>query len=401
MGEAPPAPATSAPPSAQTPPAAPAPAPDDPFLASLVPEEKEAYELAKWAEENVAEFKGQGLAGKFLNFYKSVDQYINTERAKDPNRKFDEEDEAFQSFVESARPEIEPTKWERLKTDRLVAQVQETTTKAVTEKFSRENEELRHRQTLLEKKPLIEGRLQKFQDNVGQLMVAEKDSPIATIAQKIGAEGVDKALEADPIFTPIVVSAYNHGQTAAAEFLAMTNGVKAFNESNQVQNWLIRFIRRAGEVFAEKGGDKRVRTEEDGAVKTFLPRGKFNEILQRNPAEAEKHWTFSDEDVLAMIERNTKDHIKALVTAENERLTKAGYIRPAPAAAPGAATVPGTSNPPATNGAPHAATPPPEPVGSPRAGVSAAPGQGGGAVTQQNVMSDSELALLGLPRRAA
>jgi hypothetical protein len=391
MGESPQpaAPSLAAPAPTHAPPPA-----EDPFLATMVPEEKEAYELAKWAEENVPEYKGQGLSGKFLGFYKAVDQYITAERAKDPNRKFDDDDEAFQSFVQSSRPEVEPSKWERLKTDRLVAQVEERTTKAVSERFSRENEELKERQTLLEKRPIIEGRLHAFRDNIGKLMTADAASPLAEIAKKIGTDGVEKAIEADPLFTPIVVTAYNHGEVAAAEFLAMSNGVKAYSPDNQVQDWLIRFIRRSGEVFAEKGGDRRVRTD-NGTSKTFLPRGKYNELRRNNPAESEKHWTFSDEDVLQMLERNTKDHISALVKDETDRLAKAGYVRTAPAAAP----VSGTPNPPAPNGAPAPAAPPPQPVGSPQAGVSSAPGQGSGGVAQQYALGDNELAILGIPRK--
>jgi hypothetical protein len=395
FSEAQPPSAATPPPAAQTPAPAPAAPQDDPYISQLGPEEKEAIELAKWADANVTEFKGQGLPSKFVAFYKAVDEYVAAAKAKDPDgeRTYDDDDKEFTKFVEDNRPAIEPTKWERLKTDRLVAQVEESTTKKVSEKFAAENEAIKRRQTILEVKPVIEGRLAKFQDNVGQLMIAEKDSIIATVAQTIGKDGVDKALEADPIFTPIVVSAYNQGQSAAAEFLAMTNGVKEFKPDNPVQDWLVRFIRRAGDVFAANGADKRVRNGEDGTPKTFLPRGKFNEIYARNPDEAaSKHWTFSDEDVLNMIERNTKDHIKALVTQETERLAKAGYVKPA-------ASVPASANPPAPNGAPAAAAPAPQPVGSPRAGVSAAPGQGGGAVSQQQALSDGELALLGIPKK--
>lgn len=391
---------------ADTTPAAPAPAvppitppePEDPFIANMVPEEKEQYELAKWADENVPEFKGQAVAGKFLNFYKAVDQYITTERAKDPNRKFDETDEAFQAFVESSRPDIEPARWDKLKTDRLIAQVEERTTRTVSEKFSKENEDLKRRQTLLEKRPIIESRLGQFRDNIGRLMTEDTTSPLPAIAAKIGAEGVEKAIEADPLFTPIVVTAYGHGERAAAEFLAMAEGVKDFDPKDQVQDWVVRFIRRAGETFAAKGGDKLLRQTEDGSTQTFLPRGKYNQLKQTNPAELGRHWTFSNEDILLMIERNTKDHISALVRQETERLAKAGYVRPAPAATPGAPSDSRTANPPATNGT--TATPP-EPVGSPRAGVSAAPGQGGGSVAVQTAMSDAELAILGFPRKAA
>ena len=401
FSEAQPPSATPTPPAAQPPPPATAAPQDDPYLSQLGPEEKEAIELAKWADANVTEFKGQGLPAKFVAFYKAVDEYVAAAKAKDPDgeRTYDDDDKEFTKFVEDNRPEIEPAKWERLKTDRLVAQVEESTTKKVSEKFAVENEAIKRRQTILEVKPVIEGRLTRFRDNVGQLMIAEKDSIIATVAQTIGRDGVEKAIEADPLFTPIVVAAYDQGQTAAAEFLAMTNGVKEFKPDNPVQDWLVRFIRRAGDVFAANGGEKRVRNGEDGTPKSFLPRGKFNEIYARDPEKAASaHWTFSDEDVLNMIERNTKDHIKALVTQEIERLTKAGYVKPAP---PPPAPVPGTANPPAPNGVPAAAAPAPQPVGSPRAGVTAAPGQGGGAVAQQNVMGDSELVLLGIPRKAS
>jgi hypothetical protein len=376
-------------------PAAPAPAApvEDPFIATMLQPEKEAYELAKWAEGKGDEYKG--LSGKFLNFYKAVDQYVNTERQKDPNRSFDDDDEAFQTFVQGARPEIAPAAWDKLKTDRLIAQVEESTTQKVTEKFTKQTEEIQKRQDLMEKRPIIEGRLGAFQSNVGKLMASDPASPIAEIAKAIETNGIEKATEADPLFVPIVVKAYGHGERAAAEFLAMAHGVKDYNPQDPVQDWVIRFIRRAGETFANNGGDKRLRNGEDGTAQSFLPRGKYNELQMKNPAEAAKHWTFSDEDVLAMMERNTRDHIDALVKAERERLTKAGYIKPPPATPP--PPVPGAANPPPT---PGAATPPPEPVGSPRAGVSAAPGQGAGSVGQQHVMSNSELQILGLPARA-
>ena len=385
------------PPAAPAAPTTPAPAApvEDPFLATLLPEEKESYDLAKWAEENHPEFKGQPLSGKFLAFYKAVDNYTNTERAKDPNRSFDENDEAFMSFVESSRPDIEPARWEKLKTDRLVAKVSEDTERRITDKFEREQKELKDRQLILEKRPIIESRLTQFQQRVGSLLTADATSQAAVIAKTIGEEGVQKATEKDPYFTPILVKAYEHGERAAAEFLAMTHGVKAYDAQDPVQDWLVKFIRRAGEVFAVNGGERRVRVD-DGAQKSFLPRGQYYELLRSNPAEAGKHWTFSEEDVLGMIEFNTKDHINALIKTETERLTKAGFVRAAPQPAP--AAVPQPTNPPGPNGAP---TTPPEPVGSPRAGVTAAPGQGGGTTPVNRAMSDSELQLLGIPLKAA
>lgn len=398
MGEATPAPAPA--PATPAAPPTPAPTPEDPFLANLVPEEKETYDLAKWAEENVPEFKDRKVSTEFLNFYKAVDAYITSESAKDPNRKFDESDEAFQSFIESKRPDIDSAKWDKLKTDRLVAQVEERTERKLTEKFSRETDAIRQTQLVLEKRPVIEGRLKNFQDNIGKLMTADPNSPLSTIAKTIEKDGLDKAIEADPLFTPLVVQAYNQGERAAAEFLAMSHGVKAYDPkdpNHPVQDWVIRFIRRAGEVFAVKGGDKLVRKEQDGTETTFLPRGKFNDLKQKDPAAAQRHWTFSDEDIVKMLERNTADHIDATVKAEAERLQKAGYTRPA---AP--APVPTQQNPgaPAANGSPATAAPP-QPIDSPRAGVSAAPGQGGGTVQQQRAMSDAELELLGLKTKAA
>jgi hypothetical protein len=271
------------------------------------------------------------------------------------------------------------------------------------EKFQKQIEETRKRQTVLEKKPIIEGRMRQFEANIGALMNSDQEVPILqAVAKAIEKDGVQKAIESDPIFTPIVVQTYGYGERAAAEFLAMAHGLKEYHQANQeqdwvVQDWVIKFIRRAGETFAANGGDKLVRQGENGP-QTFLPRGAYNQLLVTKPEEAQKHWTFSDEDVLAMIERNTKDRIAASVKQEAERLTKAGYIKPPPAAPPAAAQVPGAQNPPAASGSP---IPPPEPVGSPRAGVTPAPGQGNGNVTQQQVMQDYELQLLGIPRKAA
>src|ERR1051325_812935 len=398
MGEVLPSPAAAAPAAPQTPPA-PAPAPEDPFVASASPAEKESLDLAKWADEHVPDQKG--LYAKTLAFLKGAQSYAEKAAEKDPERKFDDSDEEFTQFIEETRP-LPPDQWEKLKTQRLIHQVEESTTKKLEEKFSKENEQIRQRQIALETRPIIEKRLGLFQDNVGKLMLAEKDSPLAEIAATIGKDGVEKAMEADPIFTPIVVTAYNQGQAGVAEFLAMSHGVKPVDMNNPVHAWVIKFIRSAGEVFAAKGGDKTAIRGEDGTVKTFLPRGKFNEMARTDPSTFEKHWTFSDENILQMLERNTKDHIAALVKSETERLTKAGYLKQKPAA-----VAPNGNPPPApsTNGTPPApapaAAPAAESPGSPRAGVTPAPGQGGGGVALQYALPDGDLQALGIPRKAA
>lgn len=372
-------------PSPPTPAPVPVASPPDEYEKQLGLAEKETLSIARFAAEKFPEYKE--LAGQFLEFYKTVDKYVETAKVTDAERTFDESDEQFQKFIKDNRPDIDPVTWRQLESAKIKEEAKTEAAKEIDEKYKAQFDETRHKQKVLETRPVIEKKLGSFQDNVGRLMAADANSPLAEIATSIEKEGLDAVMKKDQLFAPIVVEEYQNGAMNAAEWLVISHGLAQYDPNNQRHVWLAGFIRRQGDIFAEKGGDRTIRTATDGSKLTFMPRGQYMKLANEKPEEAAKHWTFEEDDVLRMLEANTKMAAEKRVKEMNDRLSSSGFQRPKPA----------PSAPPVSNNGNSEPEPPPVPTTSPAAPSSASPGQGKGGTVGRNVMSDDELKSLGLP----
>lgn len=382
-------PAQPSPPTPSTP-AAPAAPQDDPFEQSLGPAEKRTIAIAKWAETNDPA-KRAGLVKQFVDFYKAVDAYESKVKAEDPERTLDENDEAFQKFIEDHRPQVDQVELRGLEMEMVKAEAVAAAEKNIEAKMKADLEATRKRQASLELKPVIEKRLSQFQAAVEDLLVktAEPDSVIPDIIKTIQEKGIEEALKTEPTFTPLIAARYQEGANAATEYMALVNQLKPYEPSNPTHQWIAGFIRDQGNYFERNGGDARIRKAEDGRELTFLPRAKFVQLVQQDPAAANSHWTFTEDDVLGMLEVNTRHVIANEVKGLQQRLVASGYARPPKAAG----STNGTPQPPAAKPPDQ----PPEPSTSPKAGASPAPGPAVPGSPANRALTASELQALGIP----
>lgn len=396
-----PAPAPAAAPAAPVPAAA---APDD-YEKTLDAADRNVLEIARYAEKKHPEKKG--LGDQFVAFFKKVDAYLEnaTKAEGGADRTFDENDEDYQKFIRANRPDIDPLEWRGYEMAKIKDEAKAEAAQEAEAKFSARFEETEQRQRVLEVTPVIRGRLAQFEQNIGALALADAqngtDTQLGSIIKVISEHGFEEALKRDPELAPIVLEEVQRGATAAAEFLALANSVKKYDAKNPdpMHTWLSAFIRRQGEIFEKDGGEHRYRMDpETGVKKTFAPRAKYNEIKTKTPEKAGDYWTFSDEDVVRLLETNTKILAENRVKKRADALAAAGYVRQpvTPAVVP-------NGNPaaaPATNGRPAPAAPAaPQPAGSPRATVTPSPGQaGGGNGTVTSAMNDVEMIALGLKK---
>jgi hypothetical protein len=288
----------------------------------------------------------KGFSQKYRDFAGKLDAYIAKAREEDPDRTLDEDDEQFQRWVKNNRPQ-----WGSRADARKVEH--EMIESRVADRIARERESVEERIRQVEVTPRIESRVAKFEQQLTEQLGED-------YGDAIKQAGLDGAAEKFPFEADAVRAANTRTQQLASEFLALSHGVaKPDFDKNPDHLWLYNFMESQGSHFHANGAEKRT----DSAGRTFLPRSAYNQLRRTNPAEAQKHWTFSDEHVLAMLAHNAKMNVEERVKAERERLRKAGYTRETKQPAP----------PPKSDPAPRRETPP-----SPKASTSAAPGAASG-----------------------
>lgn len=334
-------------------PAAPAPAPD-PFEATLDEAQREEIEFARYAaQKDPAKYKD--LPAKTLTFYKKTADYFQREQ-NNPERTFDQNDDAYTRFLAQNKPVLAPVERKRLERQQII----DTAKAEVAREQSGVIEEQRQKIHQLEATPKVERAVQNYVAESQEFFAKDEASPIAPIMKKALEAGWNKTLSEDKVFAPIVKRYYDNSVRLAGTYQALINNVQPFKpNTNDDHRWLHEFVTRQAESFKRNGG---AALNRDG--RAFVAPKEFNEMPD---AQRARHWTFNDRDVLERLAFNTKLNIEAELKAEEERLTTSGFVRPKPQAqlarTETAAATPAVAAQPAAT-----------PAASPRSTPSTAPG---------------------------
>ena len=120
--------------------------------------------------------------------------------------------------------------------------------------------------------------------------------------------------------------------TRAESFVKLAKGLEPFNEKNGDHTWLVDFIDEEGGDFYQRGGEHRVK---EG--KSFLPRAHYHEAVRAG--KGGQYWTFSDSEIVDLLEVRATRDARANVEGEIKRLEALGFSRgaaPTPAKKPAA-----------------------------------------------------------------
>lgn len=307
----------------------------DEFESTLDDLEKEELELRRFAERTNPD-KYKDSSKQYVDSLKRLNAYIEKARKENPERTFDENDDEFKDYVKENIPNFSMAERRSLERKMIAEEAREQAKKDLQV----EQEEIKRKQRVLEVRPEIERGISQFSDAVNTVMaqpLAEgATSVIQPIIERAKEVGWKKALDEDPIHAPIVKNVQDAAVRRASEYLALVEQVKDFRPYAQElpldhpkndHVWLLNFIRRQGEWLDKNGGDMRVRVEEDGTQKTFVPMHVYGELTHKNPEEARNHWTFTPHDVLDMLAHNARVEAETMVKKDIERMEAAGYQR--------------------------------------------------------------------------
>lgn len=276
------------------------------YIKSLTPEQQDEIEIDRFAES-----KGKkGLVAERIAYYKKVDEWAKANPEADPNG------EEFTKFTKENAPKISPR-------DRRIMEremIEDRAEQRAIEAARKETEPTRLRLAEMDLQPT----LVKAQDSVLKVLSEELDGKPAipkAIVDKIITSDHRAAVEEFPVEAPIILGHRN----AAMSFLRITSGLEPFDpQNNKTHAWL-------GNLLAVEAAKMKAKPESETTVngKKFVAIHEFVAIANKNPADASKYWTFSDEQVIERIAQSGVAGYQKKVAD----LERSGFVRKtAPAA---------------------------------------------------------------------
>lgn len=332
-----PEPTASAPAAASTPVATEKPATDD-----LLDEERERYELAKFAASKYPE-KYKGLDEKFLKFYKDHKEYLEKTRKENPEATFDEHE--YQAWLAKNQPKLSPSEVRLLERE----QITEVAAARSREEVLQVKEELFRR----DEEPKVKREADNFYVGV------VNESMPAEVAALVKEKGLDEARKKFPIELEAVDLISKTAADDIEEYLRLTRinpetrrPIRAYDKSNPQHVRVLKLVNEICDSFKESGTG----LIKDG--KSFLTR---EEYFRLPPERRAAHWTFDNAEIVRRAQGIAKATVGHLIKQRRqeweERARAYGYERPS--AAPG-----GPPAGPAASSAPAAPRPSPSPAGS-------------------------------------
>lgn len=267
-------------------------------FSGLDDDELEEVRTAQFAEQHYPE-RYKGHAEKILNFLKAHRRFL-AEHGEDTDT------QEYKGFIQSNRPAVTNSERKRLERERMLEEAASLAEKRMASKTKRLEEEV----TQLKATPIVEKTINDYKSMVKDLMPKEDD--------------------------PIVIEAVDRmsslAENAGREFLLLASSLKPYDTKNETHKWLADFIKDQGELFVKSGHASLKR-----GSRVFVPRAQYNSL----PVDQrDKHFTFTDEDILQLIAVNAKAAAEFHSTNERERLKKAGYTRTVSSSTPPAASTP-------------------------------------------------------------
>lgn len=309
----PPAPAPS--PAQQVQPPAPAPQPPKPVVEeeSFTEEQRDILAAAEWGEKNMPEdFKGK--TSELKSYFKKLAAFV----AENPD--VTEDSEEFEKFTAKNKPKISQRLIEKATRGQLKEEAAREAEERLRPQFEQVREQLRRQEAVPQAKKEIE----RFQEELSKAQIEEGETFSDVIKQV--KEDPEKAETEYPLEAPIVKRTVQLAET----YVQINRNLVPFNQGDQDHAALSRFVFTQADKLKALPVEKQARNG-----KLFKDPQELAALYQQNPQEAVKYWTFTESDVLRMLQAKAAKDIKterarALAAAEKLTSRKKSTTAPTP-----------------------------------------------------------------------
>lgn len=304
---------------------------DADYVSALDPVSKHEVDLAAFAESHdPARYKN--LRKQTIQFLKAVDEYRQQHEGEE-GRTFDAQDDEWKKFVGQRRPKVSQDEKALLKDEMISKRAEDRAYERARREFAPQLEEAKTKAKEVSVRPQIEHAVKSFEADVLAIDAGDNEA-FKEVLETVKSKGGAAAQDVDPIYAALVNNNIATFAPVAAEFMAIANGLKAFNPEDKTHQWLYDFIETQGRHVAANPQYK-VRTTADGRRQRFVTRSEYARLHKTDPAKVQEVYTFKDQDILDILAVNTRNIITTQAKQLQEKLTKSGYSRSkTPAAAP-------------------------------------------------------------------
>lgn len=296
---------------AQTP--APKPEPTKPaepeFPADITAEERDELELYKYIEAKDPSKKG--ILQKGLKFLEENKKFLEKRMQEEGDDYDPSADPQYEKFLDANEPKLSSVEKRRFTIQRETEGLKQEAYEQVRKELLPQIQDSARKLLEYELKPKIDSRIDAFRSEVAEVMPEE--------VVKVWRENnhdFAKVKEQFPIEFDAISSSSMGAIQVAQEFLRLRNGLTNFQENNAQHQYMQHFIDEQARVFAEKGGNSRIK---DG--KQFIHPYQFKRGMEG------QYWTFEDDDILAMLKVQAGREAKARIAIEYQRLELAAEAR--------------------------------------------------------------------------
>jgi hypothetical protein len=307
----------------------------DEFAETLMPEEREVYDIAKYASKNMGE-QYKGYDSKFKDYFKKSKEYLDKKIESDPHFN-PSTDEEYGSFIERNRPKLSASEAKKIERKMWVEEAKSEVRKELEPKTF----ELKRDLERAKMQPVV-GQAQAQFRNMAQKVIIPKE--YQEQFQKGGDKAIADFAKERPLEYGILEKGtrklLNYGDTLTGIFLNTID----LNLNNPVHKELLDWVNVEQEGYINSG-----QTEQDG--KMFMRRERYFALPEDQRSQ---YYTWSDDDVLKILALRVQEEVHGDLHHQKEILAKSGYVRQdAPLAAPAPAPAPAPQKPPAINTTPR------------------------------------------------
>ena len=278
--------------------------PDKEFVDSLLPEERDIFDLAKFASNNLEGYEGKDR--EFKEYFEKTKKYIEKRISDDPHVDLSD-DSDYQEFIRKNRPKLNQTDVRKIERERSVHEAM----RRIEEKQAPERERAKLEQERSRKAPEVQQYKQMFREHSVTAIPEELHEHVAS------NEAVENFSKTNPLEYQVVDSITRDLHNVGDTLLDITQGMVNYDPNNETHSKLLSWVNSEQDQYIATG-----ETMVDG--KTFMRRERFFRLPENQRA---KYFTWNDEDLIKILTIRAKQRIQQSLHQQRQLLEASGYTR--------------------------------------------------------------------------
>ena len=279
--------------------------PDEEYIKTLLPEEREIYTIAKYASENMDEYKG--AHEELKTYFNKSKAYIERRLKEDPHVDL-REDQEYRNFMAQNRPRFNQNDVKKVEKEMIISEAE----KRAEQKSSLENRRLKHELERIKKEPQVIRAKQGMRQAATQIIPEEFREKLSS------PEGFEQLAKENPFEFQIMDGVATYLTQVSDTFIDITTGMTQYNPNDPIHKRLLEWVDEEQNNFINSG-----QTQREGKV--FMRRERYHQLPAEKRAE---YYTWSDDDLLGLLMARAQQRLENDLNNHRQALANAGYVRP-------------------------------------------------------------------------